>query len=194
MIASILPGKEVVKIVLPEGEESKNIENVVLDLRNSSGQNFTAAAEIIDYIVPVASEGTGALYSAKNSAGEIIEQKASDSNAQNLRFAVLVNSRTQSAAELIAADIKDFGKGILIGETTAGYGTMQKLFKLSSGGAVYLSVAEIYPYISDTFNNKGIKPDMIIETSDSFKNQIGNTDLSSDDQYKAAVSYFSANK
>ena len=67
---------------------------------------------------------------------------------------------------------------------------MQKLFSLSDGGAVYLSVAEIYPYISDTFNNKGVVPDIPVETSDSFKNQLGTDDFTDDEQYKTAVSYF----
>ncbi len=174
--------------------KKENISNVVLDLRNSSGQNFDVAAKIIDYIAPVGTEGSGVIYSAKNSAGEIIDKYSSDSNALNMKFAVLINTRTEAAAELIAADIRDFGKGILIGENTAGYGTMQKLFKLSSGGAVYLSVAEIYPYISDSFNSTGIVPDAVVETTDSFKNQLGGNDFSEDEQYKTAVSYFATKK
>lgn len=169
---------------------SNNISNVILDLRNCDGQNYDIAARIIDCIVPVGTEGTGSVYTAKKSNGEVIAQYASDSTALNMSFCVLVNDRTKAAAELVAADIRDFGKGILIGETTAGYGTMQKLFSLSDGGAVYLSVAEIYPYISDTFNNKGVVPDIPVETSDSFKNQLGTDDFTDDEQYKTAVSYF----
>jgi len=169
---------------------SNKISNVILDLRNSTGQNYDIAAQIIDYIVPVGSEGTGSVYSARNSKGEIVTQYASDSSAVNMNFVVLVNDRTESAAELVAADIRDFGKGILLGETTAGYGTMQKLFSLSDGDAVYLSVAEIYPYISGSFHNKGVSPDIVVESSEAFKNQLGTDDFSDDEQYKTAVSYF----
>ena len=130
------------------------------------------------------------ILSAKNSKGDVIAQYASDAGAVNMNFAVLVNDRTESAAELVSADIRDFGKGILVGETTAGFGTMQKLFKLSEGDAVYLAVAEIYPYISDTFNNMGVTPDIVVESSEAFKNQLGTDDFSDDEQYKTAVAYF----
>ncbi len=172
----------------------EKITDVILDLRNSSGQNYNVAAKIIDYIVPVGTEGSGVIFTAKNSSGDIVDRFSSDSNAVNMKFAVLINTRTEAAAELVASDLKDFGKGILIGEVSAGYGTMQKLFELSSGGAIYLSVAEVFPYISDTFNNKGIKPDIIIETSEAFKNQLGGNDFSADEQYKTAVSYFTGKK
>lgn len=171
--------------------KNEGISNIILDLRNSSGQNYDSAASIIDYIVPVGTEGTGVIYSAKNSAGETIVQYSSDSNAVNMRFAVLINSRTEAAAELIAADLNDFGKAVLIGEKTAGHGTMQKLFNLSDGGAVYLSVAEIYPYISASFNTVGITPEITVETDEAFKNQLGGNDFSADEQYKTAVAYFS---
>ncbi len=170
---------------------NEKISNIILDLRNSSGQNYDVAASIIDCIVPVGTEGTGVIYSAKNSVGETVVQFSSDSNAVNMKFAVLINSRTEAAAELIAADLNDFGKAVLIGERTAGRGTMQKLFNLSEGGAVYLSVAEIYPYISSSFNTVGITPEITVETDESFKNQLGGNDFSSDEQYKTAVAYFS---
>ena len=168
---------------------SNKISSVILDLRNASGANYNEAAKIIDCIVPVGNEGTGAIFTATNFNGDTISKYSSDSVASNLSFAVLVNTRTSAAAELIACDLKDFGKAVLVGEKTAGNGTMQKLFELNDGGYVFLTVAEIQPYISDTFNKVGITPDIIIETSESFKNNIGNSDLSEDEQYNAALKY-----
>ena len=133
-------------------------------------------------------EGSGVIYSAKNSSGDIVAQYPSDSNAVNMTFAVLVNSRTQGAAELIACDIRDFGKGVLVGETTAGHGTMQKIFSLNDGYVV-LTVAEIFPYLSASYNDVGISPDMEILTSESFKNQLGNNDFTDDAQFNAAYNY-----
>ena len=172
---------------------NNKITNVILDLRNCSGQNYDIAAKVIDYIVPVGSEGTGAVYSAKNAKGEVVAQYPSEAGAVNMSFVVLVNDRTEAAAELVAVDIRDFGKGILLGEKTAGFGTMQKLFTLTDGDAVYLSVAEVYPYISGSFNNKGLTPDIAVDSSDAFKNQLGSDDFSEDEQYKTAITYFNGN-
>ncbi len=168
---------------------SNNVSALILDLRNCTGNDFEAAAKLIDAIVPVASEGTKAIYTAKNADDEVLSYYSSDASTINMSVAVLVNSRTESAAELVACDLRDFGKAVLIGEKTAGHGTMQKVFTLEDGGAVSLTVAEIYPYISDSFDGVGINPDFEIITSEVFKNQLDFSDFDNDEQYKKAYSY-----
>ena len=169
--------------------KTEGIKSVVLDLRNSSGADLDIAAAIIDIIVPVGNEGSKALFTAVNTSGDVVKQANSDSSSLNMNFAVLINDRSECASELIACDLRDFGKALLFGEKTAGHGTLQKLFTLEDGGAVYLTVAEIIPYMSDSFNDSGVAPDYEILTSDSFKNQISIENLASDDQYQRALAY-----
>lgn len=171
-----------------------SVDKIILDLRNTDDTNFEVAADIIDIIVPVGSEGTGALYTAKDSEGNTVKQRSSDSTSLDFFFAVLVNSRTQGAAELIACDIRDYSKGLIFGETTYGNGTYQDVFRLQDGAAVLLTVAEIYPYISDSFNNVGIEPDVIIPTTESFKNQFELNIVDEDEQYNSAYAYLSSQK
>lgn len=168
---------------------ANSISALIIDLRNCTGNDFDAAAKVIDLIVPVASEGSAAIYTAKDAENNVLSRYSSDANSINISIAVLINSRTESAAELFACDLRDFGKAVLIGETTAGHGTMQKLFSLQDGGAVSLTVAEIYPYISDSFDGKGVKPDIELYSSEGFKNDIDFEDFSDDEQYKQAYSY-----
>ncbi len=171
--------------------KANNISALIIDLRNCSSNDYESAAKVIDIIVPVASEGTKALYTAKNADNEILSRYSSDADALNMSIVVLINGRTESAAELFACDLRDFGKAKLIGETSAGHGTMQKLFELEDGAAVSLTVAEIYPYVSESFDGVGVTPDIEIETSESFKNKLDFTDFSDDEQYKKAYSYLS---
>lgn len=166
--------------------------DVVIDLRNSSGANLDIAAEVIDMIVPVGSEGTGAIFTAKNSSGEIVKQASSDAESVTADFAVLVNENTACAAELLACDLRDFGKAVIIGERTSGHGTLQELFTLEDGSAITLTVAEIIPYASDSFNNVGIEPDLLVEVADGFYSQIGVGSLSEDAQFLAASSVLKA--
>lgn len=174
--------------------KENSIDKVIIDLRNTDDSNIDVAADIIDAIVPVGSEGTGAIYTAKSSDGATVKQRSSDSSAINMSFAVLVNSRTQGAAELIACDLRDYSKAVIFGEKTYGNGTYQDVFRLQDGGAVLLTVAEIFPYVSDSFNTVGVTPDVIIPTTETFKNQIGISDTENDEQYKSAYSYLSAQK
>lgn len=171
-----------------------SVDGIIIDLRNTEGSDFDVAADIIDMIVPVGSDGTGAIYTAKNSEGVTVKQRSSDVAALNIPLAVLINTRTQGAAELIACDLKDYSKAVVFGEKSYGNGSYQEIFRLQDGSAVLLTVAEIYPYVSESFNGKGISPDVEIITNESFKNLIGVTDLNEDEQYIQAYNYLNLKK
>ena len=40
---------------------------------------------------------------------------------------------------------------------------MQEIFQLSDGGAIVLTTAKIFPYKSDSFDGKGVVPDVVVE-------------------------------
>lgn len=165
------------------------VKSIIIDVRNCSDNNFDIAAELIDLIVPVGTDGSGLLYTAKNQNGDVIHSFSSDAASVNCAFAVLINSKTEGAAELFAVDLSDFGKAVLVGELTAGRGKMQKLYKLSDGGAVFLTVAKVYPYISDSFDEIGVEPDILSESDSAFESNLNFTDFTNDHQYQAAYSY-----
>lgn len=169
----------------------KGVTGIIIDVRNNTSNNFEYAAKVIDVIVPLATEGTGELATAKNAAGETIEIFSADSSSVNLPLAVLINDRTEGAAELLACDLMDFGKARLFGETTVGHGTLQKIFRLDDGGAVVLTVAKIYPYISDCYDGIGVIPHESVYMTEKDKNRLATLDKSEDEQYKAALNYLS---
>lgn len=171
--------------------DEKGVTGIIIDVRNNFSNNLEAAAKVIDVIVPLATEGTGELATAKNSSGETVEVFSSDSSSVNLPIAVLINDRTEGAAELLACDLRDFGKAKLFGEKTAGHGTMQNIFRTDDGGAVLLTVAKIYPYLSDSYDGTGVEPDEYIHMNESEKNKLFSQELNGDEQYQAALNYFS---
>ena len=57
---------------------------------------------------------------------------------------VLINAGTSGPAEVLAAAIKDDGRGQLVGDKTYGDGAIQKLIPVGDGSALYLSVARYY--------------------------------------------------
>lgn len=141
---------------------SQGAKGLILDLRNNSSMNFDAAVKVTDIFVPVV-EGTDAVAKVIDENGSVLSTYTSDAEAVNLPMVVIVNENTSGGAELLACDLRDFGKAQIIGNTTAGAGLMQKIFKLTDGGALILSVGEILPYKSSSYNGKGIEPDFTVE-------------------------------
>ena len=70
-----------------------------------------------------------------------------------------MDGETAGAGELVACDLRDFGKAVVVGKTTKGCGTYQEIFELSDGSAMVLTVGTIVPYTSDPFDGVGVKPD-----------------------------------
>lgn len=168
---------------------SKNsVTAVVLDVRNTSTGLMRNAVACVDLIAPVATEGTGALATAVDKDGKTVETFTSDSDSKSFVMSVLVNGNTSGAAELFACDLRDFGIAQLVGTKTAGNGTMQKVFELSDGSAVALTVAKIIPYKSDSFNGAGLEPDHKVELTAEQNSRLPMLQLADDPQYQKAAS------
>ena len=88
-------------------------------------------------------------------------------------FAVLCNGSTASAAELFTATFRDYGIGMLVGTTTYGKGSMQRIFNMEEygyTGALKLTIAKYYSGanggMNDGYDGLGIEPNVICELSE----------------------------
>ena len=160
------------------------------ELNNMPIEYYTAdeAAEILDQLVPMANEGTGAVASARRADGSVVKSYASDTGSLSIPVTVLVNDRTEGAAELVAADLRDFLHAKIIGERTAGNAGFAETFTLEDGSVLILTVAKIYPYITDCYDDTGIAPDVEIVLPDFQKDNLDTLSKEEDAQYQAAVS------
>ncbi|MEG1179858.1 MAG: S41 family peptidase, partial [Oscillospiraceae bacterium] len=129
--------------------------------------------EIIDILVPLATDGTKAIATAVDQDGKTIKSFPSNAEDVIVPIVVLTNEKTAGAAELFACDLRDFGRAQIVGITTKGIGTMQQLFQFDDGSAVVLTVAEILPYKSKSYNKIGVKPDFEIKLTDKQSESIG---------------------
>jgi carboxyl-terminal processing protease len=81
---------------------------------------------------------------------------------------VLVNRASASASEIVAGAIQDYGRGLVIGETTFGKGTVQNLFDLdrwpanegTRHGQVKMTIAQFFLPGGSSTQNKGVVPDI----------------------------------
>ena len=167
-----------------------NITSLIFDVRNNDTGLIPDVVKCIDMIVPVATEGTNAIATAVDKDEKILETFTSDSDSTGFAIVVLVNNKTSGAAELFACDLRDFGVAQLVGDKTAGNGTMQKIFELSDGSAIALTVAKILPYKSESFNGTGIEPDYVVPLTAEQYSRFEMLSLEDDAQYKKAMSLY----
>lgn len=144
--------------------QQKNIDGLIIDLRNDGGGSLTEAVELTGLFIK-----DGPVVQVRNSSNNVEVNKDPDpSVVYNGPLAVMVNRFSASASEIFAAAIQDYGRGIIIGENTYGKGTVQNLIDLNMFtnrknmrlGQVKLTVAKFYRINGKSTQRLGVKPDI----------------------------------
>ena len=149
---------------LLEEFKAKNVDGVVLDLRNNGGGSLNEAVELTGLFID-----QGPVVQVRESGGRVGVQGDRDPGvAWDGPLAVLINRGSASASEIVAGAIQDYGRGLIIGETTFGKGTVQNLVDLDRWpanetqryGQVKLTIAQFFLPGGSSTQNKGVEPDI----------------------------------
>ena len=142
--------------------QNEGVVGIVFDVRDNPGGTLPAVSGILDLLLPA-----GNIVSSTDKAGNTNVLYTSDSRQIDLPMSVLMNEGTASAAELFASALRDYNKkATLVGTTTRGKGTMQKMFPLTDGSALNITVAKFNPPSSENFDGVGVLPDITITLSE----------------------------
>ncbi|MBN1128703.1 MAG: S41 family peptidase, partial [Chitinispirillaceae bacterium] len=126
-----------------KGLLKKNIKALVFDLRHNPGGLLPQAIDVAEKFLPKKSL-------VVSTRGRTIEQnKEFNSNASptlppDMPLAVLVNYASASASEIVAGAIQDWDRGIIIGDTTFGKGSVQSVFPLDKTHHLKMTTAFYY--------------------------------------------------
>lgn len=134
--------------------KKQGMKSLIVDVRSNPGGLITAAANILDQILP---EGTVVYTEDKYGKRE---DYTSDSKCLKCPIAILVNENSASASEIFAGAIKDYNYGTLIGTKTFGKGIVQTVFPLEDGDAVKITTAKYYTPKGNYIHGVGIEPDI----------------------------------
>lgn len=113
------------------GLVAQNARGVILDMRNNPGGLLQSAEQVCDLFLPkdaviVTTRGRDAR--VRNEARATGEGKF-----QSLPLVVLVNDKSASASEIVAACLQDHKRATVVGERTWGKGTVQNVIPLEGG-------------------------------------------------------------
>ncbi|MEA2050040.1 MAG: S41 family peptidase [Campylobacterota bacterium] len=132
---------------------------IVLDLRNNPGGQLSQAINVTNLFV-----NNGIIVSQKGrSKAENEEFTASSlSTISDVPMVVLVNEGSASASEIVSGALQDHKRAIIIGKTTFGKGSVQRIIPIVDDGseAIKLTIAKYYLPSGRTIQAKGIIPDV----------------------------------
>ncbi|MBP6473137.1 MAG: peptidase S41, partial [Chloroflexi bacterium] len=162
-----------------------NPVGLILDLRRNPGGSLDTAVSIADQFLP---EGV-ILREQFGNDSERLYESTDKGLAETIPLVVLIDEGSASASEVLAGAIRDDGRGILIGQTSYGKGTVQTWQGLSNGGGVRLTIARWLTPNRTWIHGTGLEPDYFIPLPDTTSEQ----DFV-DTQRQAAVDYLLGEK
>ena len=140
----------------------KGVKKVILDLRGNGGGYVSAAQDLLSLWLD---NQVILTQKSVHFDDEKVTTVSGKAILKDMKTVVLVNGSTASASEITAAALQDYGKATIVGTTTFGKGVVQKMYDLSDGGMLKVTVAEWMSPNNNSINNQGVKPDLEVEMS-----------------------------
>ncbi len=156
-----------------ESLEAEGMEKLIVDVRDNPGGVLQVACEVLDTLLP-----EGLIVYTEDKYGERKEYFSDDEDQFDKPLVVLINENSASASEIFAGAVKDYQMGTLVGTTTFGKGIVQRIYSLSDGSGIKLTIAKYYTPNGNDIHEIGIEPDVEVELA---------ADAQTDNQLEEAI-------
>ncbi len=148
--------------------ESENVDGIIVDLRNNGGGLLPEAVYTTGLFIK---DGPVVLVRGVNGN----ESAYDDTDASMLYkgpLVVLINRLSASSSEIMAAALQDYGRALIVGDTSYGKGTVQqsrpltRLYDLIGAdlGSIHYTIAKFYRINGGSTQLKGVTPDIAMPT------------------------------
>ncbi|HUL46418.1 MAG TPA: carboxy terminal-processing peptidase [Steroidobacteraceae bacterium] len=142
--------------------KTENIDGLVLDLRGDGGGYLPEATALTGLFI-----NHGPVVQLRDTSGrlEVLDDPES-APAYDGPLAVLVDRMSASASEIFAGAIQDYHRGLIIGQTTFGKGTVQNLVPLDRwsrepvNGQLTVTIGKFYRITGESTQHRGVEPDI----------------------------------
>ncbi len=148
--------------------KTKNVDGVIVDLRNNGGGALTEATALTGLFIK-----EGPVVQVRDSYGRIKVNADTDGQiSYDGPLTVLINRYSASASEIFAAAMQDYNRAVILGENSFGKGTVQQHRSLNhiydlfdkELGYVQYTIQKFYRIDGGSTQNRGVAPDIAYPT------------------------------
>lgn len=119
----------------------QGLKKLIIDVRNNGGGVLTGATEIVDQFL---NANIPIVETKGEHSAQYVYRSTPNGSLKDIEVAVLINSNSASASEILAGAIQDNDRGTIIGRRSFGKGLVQEDVLLRDGSNLRLTVARYY--------------------------------------------------
>ncbi len=144
--------EKIVELLRTRNEETKGL---ILDLRANPGGLLKQSVRVADLFL-----AEGKISSSRGRHPESIQffDAGGHDITHGLPMVVLVDGKSASAAEIVAAALQDTGRAVVAGTTSFGKGTVQTVIRLPNDGEITLTWSRLFTPAGNVLHGLGVRP------------------------------------
>ncbi len=143
--------------LLGAGFDGHRVRGVIVDLRGNRGGLLREAVAVVDAVMT--GGGVVATTAGRHpQSSRVWEGGTGPDQAHGRPIVVLVDGRSASAAEIMAAALEDSGRGVVVGSATLGKGLVQTIAPLPDGGELFVTWSRVLAPLGWPLQGLGVMP------------------------------------
>ncbi len=158
--------------LLLEQLNDQQVDGILMDLRGNGGGALSEAVDLTSLFIE-----SGPVVQVKSTDGELeVRFDSTGKITYDGPLVVLVDRQSASGSEIFAGAVQDYGRGVIVGETTFGKGMLQTIWPLDrvarteNAGTLKLSTAKFYRVNGESTHYHGVEPDIPFATNEFAQN------------------------
>lgn len=152
-----------IKKAIEKLQSKRKLRGLVFDLRMNPGGLLDQAVEVSSLFID---EGVVVSTIPRNKDQKEVKHARKGNAYKDFPVAILVNSSSASAAEIVAGALQDNHRAIIMGQPTFGKGSVQTVIELGPEMGLKLTIARYYTPSGRSIQEKGVQPDIILDEFD----------------------------
>lgn len=145
-------------------ELGRVIPGIVLDLRRNPGGSLDQSIRVSSAFL-----NGGDVVSTRGRRPDDVQNYGAEKGEllADVPLVILIDNASASASEIVAGAVQDRGRGLLIGKTSFGKGSVQSIIPLRGGrdGAMKLTTQRYYTPLGRSIQGSGIEPDLFVSAT-----------------------------
>ncbi len=152
----------------------RQLKGVVLDLRGNPGGLLEQAVRSADLFL-----GAGRIVAARgrHPVSSVNHEAIDGELVSGVPLVVLVDGRTASGGEVLAAALQDRGRAVIVGSTTFGKGLVQTVIELPNGAEINLSWSRLHAPSGYALQGLGVLPNVCTSLTGKDKSMSGASEV-----------------
>ena len=136
---------------------NKRLKGIILDLRNNPGGVLQSAVEVVDHFI---TKGLIVYTKGRIANSELRFSATGKDLSEGVPLVVLINGGSASASEIVAGALQDQKRGVVMGTTSFGKGSVQTVLPLNNDRALKITTALYFIPNGRSIQAQGIAPDI----------------------------------